>query len=334
VTIQGMTFDEEAYGKAVGRMLNDSKTIRELDISNCEFVHPKCFFDMCSALLTEKCRLNCIRFRGIAITNLEAKVIQFILMKNKLIHTIDLSMCRIDNPENLDHFIQKFDHYSAVRYLTLDGITPDISPSVEMFGYALSLNCKMEVLMMRELKIKWQSYCKFWEGMSENQHLKKISVAKTDMTDRVVESMSYFLSQPDMQVIDLDLSRNLITCEGLACLCAGIMANKTIKFLNLGSNCIKDKGIKHLVDFLNTPSCQVAELSLNGNKINNEGISQLAAIIPVNKTLTMLDVGKNEFSDFAFNTFALQIRKNDTLQFLDISKNKDLSDMGSLITLV
>ena len=70
-----MIFDDEAHGKAMGRMLTDSKSIRELDISNCDFQHPKCFFDMCSAMLTEKCRLNCLRLRGINITNLEAKVI-------------------------------------------------------------------------------------------------------------------------------------------------------------------------------------------------------------------------------------------------------------------
>ena len=109
--------------------------------------------------------------------------------------------------------------------------------------------------MMRETKIKWQNYCKFWESMSDNAHLKKISVAKTDLTDRVVESMCTFLKSPDMQVIDLDLSRNLITDEGLATLCNGIMQNTTIRFLNLGSNTIKDKGLVHLVKFLNSPAC-------------------------------------------------------------------------------
>jgi hypothetical protein len=48
----------------------------------------------------------------------------------------------------------------------------------------------------------------------------------------------------------------------------------------------------------------------------------------------MLDIGKNEFSDFAFNSFAALLHKNNTLLLLDISKNKDLSDEGSLVTLV
>jgi Ran GTPase-activating protein (RanGAP) involved in mRNA processing and transport len=85
---------------------------------------------------------------------------------------------------------------------------------------------------------------------------------------------------------------------------------------------------------LNQPTCQVQELSLNGNKINSEGINIFAGIVAHNKSLTMLDIGKNEFSDFAFNNFATQLAKNQTLKLLDLSKNKDLSDEGSLITLV
>lgn len=48
----------------------------------------------------------------------------------------------------------------------------------------------------------------------------------------------------------------------------------------------------------------------------------------------MLDIGKNEFNDHSFNEFASALRHNQTLQLLDISRNKDLSDEGSLVTLV
>jgi Ran GTPase-activating protein (RanGAP) involved in mRNA processing and transport len=112
------------------------------------------------------------------------------------------------------------------------------------------------------------------------------------------------------------------------------MDNQTIRFLNLGTNAIKEKGLSNLVAFLNQQTCQVQELSLNGNKINSEGINIFAGIVAVNKSLTMLDIGKNEFSDFAFNNFASQMGKNQTLRLLDLSRNKDLSDEGSLVTLV
>ena len=83
ITFKDMNFDEELYGKSIGRALTDSRTIRELDISNIIFEHPKCFYDLCSAILNERCRLNILKLRGISITQLEGKIIRYILMKNK-----------------------------------------------------------------------------------------------------------------------------------------------------------------------------------------------------------------------------------------------------------
>lgn len=48
----------------------------------------------------------------------------------------------------------------------------------------------------------------------------------------------------------------------------------------------------------------------------------------------MLDIGKNDFNDHSFNSFAAQLRFNQTLKLLDISKNKEIHDEGSLVTLV
>jgi hypothetical protein len=122
LTLSFMQFDEESHGKQISKMLNDSKSMRELDINFCEFIHPKCFFEMCSALLLERCRLNILRLRNIQISNLESKVIQYILMKNKQLNTIDFSNCRIDSPENLEFFLQKLGKESYIRYLTLSGL--------------------------------------------------------------------------------------------------------------------------------------------------------------------------------------------------------------------
>jgi len=48
-------------------------------------------------------------------------------MKNKQITTIDLSNCRVDNPENLEFFLQKLGKDSFIRYLTMSGIIGDMS---------------------------------------------------------------------------------------------------------------------------------------------------------------------------------------------------------------
>ena len=117
-----MVFDEEVYGKAIGRALTDSRSLRELDVSHVTFEHPKSFYDLCAAILNERCRLNIFKLRGISITQLEGKILQYILMKNKTLSTLDISHCRAEDSENFEHFLQKLDQFCNIRYLTIENL--------------------------------------------------------------------------------------------------------------------------------------------------------------------------------------------------------------------
>ena len=48
-----------------------------------------------------------------------------------------------------------------------------------------------------------------------NKVIQKINLHKTDLSDRVINSMVQYLEQHDINLIDLDLSRNLISDEGI-----------------------------------------------------------------------------------------------------------------------
>lgn len=37
LTLEGFTFDQEAHGKSISRMLSESKTLKELEIIDCYF---------------------------------------------------------------------------------------------------------------------------------------------------------------------------------------------------------------------------------------------------------------------------------------------------------
>ena len=68
---------------------------------------------------------------------------------------------------------------------------------------------------MKENKIKWTAYQKFWVSMIPNKVIQKINLHKTDLSDRVVDKMGQYLSQQDINLIDLDISRNYISDDGL-----------------------------------------------------------------------------------------------------------------------
>ena len=61
-------------------------------------------------------------------------MIQFVLMKNKSLHTIEISGCRTDYAENLEFFLQKIDQNSPICYLLIDNMQPDLSVSLEVLG--------------------------------------------------------------------------------------------------------------------------------------------------------------------------------------------------------
>lgn len=175
-----------------------------------------------------------------------------------------------------------------------------MSPCLEILSEALSENTKLEVLIMRENKLKWVPYCNFWDNLKSNSSLKKINVSKTDLSDRVLEKLILMLDQPYIQLIELDLSRNQITDLGLAHLSHSLCNNKTIKFLNLAQNNLRDIGLRNFVNYLSGPDCPLVELSLMGNKINNDGMKFLAEFLRHNTTLKMLDIARNAFSDQGF----------------------------------
>ena len=159
--------------------------------------------------------MNILKLCHLHISNLEGKVLQFVLMKNKSLHTLDISYSRVDSAECLEFFLQKFDKYSNIKYLIIDSIMPDLSNSLEILGEALVENTKLEVMIMRDNKLKWVPYAAFWDNIKGNTSLQKISVSKTDLSDRVLEKTVNYLVSPGIRLVDLDLSRNQLTDVGL-----------------------------------------------------------------------------------------------------------------------
>ena len=128
------------------------------------------------------------------------------------------------------------------------------------------------------------------------------------------------------------MSRNHISDIGLKYLSVALKDNKGVRFLNLGSNKIKEEAMEDFVGLLSTNTV-IEELSLGGNSISNDGIAAFAKFLDKNSTLLHLDIAKNAFADAGFEHFAKALGNNCGIKFLDISKNKDLSDEASLITL-
>ena len=331
LSVQQMNFDEELCGTSIGRVLSDSRSIRELDISHVVFDYRN-FYDMCQAILNERCRLNVLKMRGLAVGEIEGKIVQFILMKNKQIHTLDLSECKTEDPAHFDYFFEKLNQFCHVRYLTLERMGSDLSLNLEALAEALADNVKLEVLILRDNRLKWPQYQSFWSLLLPNRALQKVNLQKTDLSDRVVDNLCRYLEQDGIELADLDLSKNQVTDAGLRALSESLKKNSSVKYLNLTSNKLKGEACEAFVELLQCNKT-LLEAALGGNAISNEGVATLAQFLPHNDTLRHLDLSRNSFSDAGFNVFARALGENRGLAFLDIAKNKDVTDDGSLVTL-
>lgn len=114
-----MAFENEMYGKSMAIALEKSVQLTEFNISFIKFDHPKSFFDMVSPMLSPKCRINKFSMQACILTPLESKVLCYILMKNKLMHTVDFSECIDKERDSFVLIFDKFGQGSNVRYLSL-----------------------------------------------------------------------------------------------------------------------------------------------------------------------------------------------------------------------
>jgi hypothetical protein len=98
----GMVLDNESYGSILGNTIISAKNLRDFDLSQCEFHHPKCFYDLCSFLISEKSKISSFKIRDIYITELEAKILAYLLLKNKSITFIDFSKIKVEASQYFD----------------------------------------------------------------------------------------------------------------------------------------------------------------------------------------------------------------------------------------
>ena len=81
-----------------------------------------------------------LKLKGLRVSNVEGKVLQFLLTKNKTLDTLDLSNIKADSSEYLECFLSKFNQQSNIRYLVIDNVYPELTTTIETFGKAVNEN--------------------------------------------------------------------------------------------------------------------------------------------------------------------------------------------------
>ena len=131
-------------------------------------------------------------------------------------------------------------------------------------------------------------------------------------------------------ILDFDLTDNNLQslgCIEIAKLLPGNLHNQgfcELKKLNLISNRITDKGVKHLSTALTRTDCKLNSLNLLGNKITDEAVKHLCtALTHTNCKLNSLNIGFNKITDEAVKHLSTALtHTNCKLSSLNLLGNK------------
>ena len=80
-------------------------------------------------------------------------------------------------------------------------------------------------------------------------------MSKIELSDSGIDSLCDYLMTDGLQIIDLDLSYNNLNDMCLSKLSDALKVRGTVKYLNLGNNYVKDKGIINFCDMLCQKNC-------------------------------------------------------------------------------
>ena len=123
-------------------------------------------------------------------------------------------------------------------------------------------------------------------------HLQCLDLGNNNLGDKAATHIAEALER-NKTVTEVRLHSNNIGDEGSTHLSEIFTKNRTITLLDLRDNLVCPTGAHHLSAALTKISCRLKTLNLHNNRLEDEGAWRLAQALDHNKTLTCLDLGRN-----------------------------------------
>lgn len=142
-------YNEVSLCDAFASLIINSKSVRELDLANCQF-HKRVFQKISEAVV--KGKIYKLSLQGIMISHIEQVLMGLIFTRSSTIMEIDLS--RTIGQADYFKFLGELGESVSFKVLHLDSIIMDLSAYMPNFGRALGNNTRLEQLSIKENKAK------------------------------------------------------------------------------------------------------------------------------------------------------------------------------------
>ncbi|RZI46971.1 hypothetical protein EDM53_03465 [Rickettsiales endosymbiont of Peranema trichophorum] len=255
------------------------------------------------------------------------------LCGNRALKHLDLSDNRIGS-EGAKTIIEAVSHIPSVEGLVLR--SNRIGQEIAELLVALLKDSNLATLDLRDNQVGDNVVSILAKKEFSNTALRYLDLSKNDIRGESIQAIATMLVDYTLSLEQLKLSSNKIGDDGAYFLSPILRYKTSLKRLELDDNQIGDPGIEALVDALkkSTPGASTAltHLSLQHNKIGNDGFIRLMRVLEQDSALLHLDmsfnhININETEVCAVEALGKMIKGNRTIREIYLDGNKFDEDM-------
>nr|7WBT_A Chain A, NACHT, LRR and PYD domains-containing protein 9 [Bos taurus]7WBT_B Chain B, NACHT, LRR and PYD domains-containing protein 9 [Bos taurus] len=157
--------------------------------------------------------------------------------------------------------------------------------------------CNIEELMLGKCDITGEACEDIASVLVHNKKLNLLSLCENALKDDGVLVLCEALKNPDCALEALLLSHCCFSSAACDHLSQVLLYNRSLTFLDLGSNVLKDEGVTTLCESLKHPSCNLQELWLMNCYFTSVCCVDIATVLIHSEKLKTLKLGNNKIYD-------------------------------------
>ncbi|XP_052051841.1 ribonuclease inhibitor isoform X2 [Apodemus sylvaticus] len=278
---------------------------KELVLSNND-LHEAGVQILCQGLKDSACQLETLKLENCGITSANCKDLCDVVASKASLQELDLSSnklgdagiavlcsglllpsCRLKTLWLWDCDVTAEGCKDLCRVLRTKESLKELSlASNELKDEGARLLCESLVEPGCQLESLWVKTCSFTAAacpyfcsvLTKNRSLMELQMSSNPLGDLGVQELCKALGQPDTVLRVLWLGDCDVTNSGCTSLAAVLLANRSLRELDLSNNCMGEAGVLQLLESLKQPSCALQQLVLYDIYWTEEVEDQLRAL--------------------------------------------------------
>ncbi|XP_034355471.1 ribonuclease inhibitor isoform X1 [Arvicanthis niloticus] len=278
---------------------------KELQLSNNDF-HEAGVHILCQGLKDSACELESLKLENCGITSANCKDLCDVVASKASLQELDLGSNKLGNAgiaalcsglllpscrlrtlwlwecdvtaEGCKDLCRVLRTKQSLKELSLAGNELKDEGARLLCESLLEPSCQLESLWVKTCSLTAASCPYFCSVLTKNRSLLELQMSSNPLGDLGVLELCKALGQPDTVLRVLWLGDCDVTDSGCSSLATVLLANRSLRELDLSNNCMGDSGVLQLLESLKQPSCALQQLVLYDIYWADEVEDQLRAL--------------------------------------------------------